>query len=457
MHQKLSMSCLSFLHLLPLLLTPAFAATAHPPENDLSIGASYPLSPDRHTIPHFTLHAPKGNPQLLSDRIILTPPAPGYQRAGVWSQSPVPFTDFSVDLSFRVHGQERPGGALTLWYTSKQADAETVYESRGWDGLAVVVDTVEGKGTVRAYLNDGSRNYALEKRPASLAFGHCELVYRNRGILSRLSVVSAGGMVRVEVDGNLCFESKKTHLPKGNYLGVTAATLDPPDSFELFSLLTTSLPASAIPPGSDQQQNQSPPQQQQQQQQQQQKVYTNPDGSKWTYHAEPAESDREATHYTTQSTQFADLHDRLQALTHHIAELQFQNHALKELIEKVVRRQEEVAKTIDTAISPKLSRIEDVKSQLQSLHLLTIDLANTLTNSKDHTADFARLKQHIESKFEESGRRVVENVHQRVETVVKEHRVRWGWVLLAVVGAQVGGVVGWRVWKKRRGGVKKYL
>lgn len=122
----------------------------------------------------------------------------------------MPYDDWTVDLSFRAHGQERPGGSITLWYTSKKTDTETVYDSRGWDGLAVVVDTQEsGKGSIRAYLNDGKKDYANEKRPASLAFGHCDVMYRNRGVISKLTLSVGSGIVKVELDGRPCFESKK--------------------------------------------------------------------------------------------------------------------------------------------------------------------------------------------------------------------------------------------------------
>lgn len=44
---------------------------------------------------------------------------------------------------------------------------------------------------------------------------------------------------RVDVDGNLCFESKKIKLPLGYNFGITAASAENPDSFEIFKFVTT--------------------------------------------------------------------------------------------------------------------------------------------------------------------------------------------------------------------------
>jgi hypothetical protein len=39
---------------------------------------------------------------------------------------------------------------------------------------------------------------------------------------------------RVDVDGKLCFESSKIRLPLGYNFGITAASAENPDSFEIF-------------------------------------------------------------------------------------------------------------------------------------------------------------------------------------------------------------------------------
>ncbi len=44
---------------------------------------------------------------------------------------------------------------------------------------------------------------------------------------------------RVDVDGKLCFESSKIRLPLGYNFGITAASAENPDSFEVFKFVTT--------------------------------------------------------------------------------------------------------------------------------------------------------------------------------------------------------------------------
>lgn len=166
------------------------------------------FSDDRRTIPGFVVN---GGPQILSDRIILTPPAPGGQRAALWSSNTNPYVDWSMKVDFRAAGGERPGGSFYMWYTSQPKGTESVYTSKPWDGLALVVDGYGGgAGSIRGYLNDGTTDYSIHHDPASLAFGHCGFNYRNKGSLSTilLTHTNAGG-IRVEVDGQPCFSTPK--------------------------------------------------------------------------------------------------------------------------------------------------------------------------------------------------------------------------------------------------------
>src|SRR3982751_2012735 len=66
------------------------------------------ISPDLRTIPHWNV---KGNddyiPQILSDRIILTPPYPGNKRGSLWTQDPLHHSgDWTAELDFRATGMD---------------------------------------------------------------------------------------------------------------------------------------------------------------------------------------------------------------------------------------------------------------------------------------------------------------------------------------------------------------
>ena len=73
----------------------------------------------------------------------------------------------------------------------------------------------------------------------SLAFGHCEYPYRNLGRPSRIAVKQSANNFRVDMDGKLCFDSKKIKLPLGYSFGISAASAEHPDSFEVFKFVTT--------------------------------------------------------------------------------------------------------------------------------------------------------------------------------------------------------------------------
>ena len=74
--------------------------------------------------------------------MLLTPPVPGNQRVGVWSQKQLTYEEWTVKLDFRSNGAERPGGSLNLWYTqSTGMGTNTVYSSKPFDGLGIVIES----------------------------------------------------------------------------------------------------------------------------------------------------------------------------------------------------------------------------------------------------------------------------------------------------------------------------
>lgn len=105
----------------------------------------YRFSEDRQTIPGYTII---GTPQILSDRLVLTPPAPGNQRVGLWTSKTSHYKEWTLDVNFRASGGERPGGSFHIWYSaagaSGKAGIESVYTSKPWDGLVLVVDSYGG-------------------------------------------------------------------------------------------------------------------------------------------------------------------------------------------------------------------------------------------------------------------------------------------------------------------------
>ncbi|VUC20387.1 unnamed protein product [Clonostachys rosea] len=214
--------------------------------NELSFGHSGRLSPPdaKGQIPGFSL-ASSGRPlQILSNKVILTPISPGNQRGSIWSTGTLDHDQWVADVDFRANGPERGGGNLNIWL-AKNGEAEigskSIYSVGKFEGLALVIDAHGGTGgMLRAFLSDGTVDYSAKSSIDGLAFGHCPYSYRNLGRPSQIKLRQTYETFKVEIDGRVCFETDKVALPAGYALGVTAATPDTPDSFEIFKVVVMS-------------------------------------------------------------------------------------------------------------------------------------------------------------------------------------------------------------------------
>jgi mannose-binding lectin 1 len=279
--------------------------------------------------------------QYYSDRIILTPPYPGGTRASLWSDNKSSTTAWTAEFQFRVNGQESGGGNLQLWYTKEKEiiGTNSAFTVGHFDGLVLVIDQYGGQGgSIRGFLNDGEHSFKSEHQLESLAFGHCTYHYRNLGRPSKLKVSNHNGLT-VTVDDQICFSTPEIQMPSGYYFGVTATTTDTPDSFEVFKL--------GVSTGGD-----TPPPQEhhhQQNQQNQQGKYHVGDHHTGGHHSEDHHASESAPHHldefpgspevlpdvdadtiTKEGEQFADLHNRLQGMTHLVANMYVDLRALRE-------------------------------------------------------------------------------------------------------------------------------
>ena len=198
----------------------------------------------RGKIPNFSITGSNRPPQVLSNKVILTPISPGNQRGSIWSENKLQNTAWTADVEFRANGPERGGGNLNIWLArdgNNQIGSSSIYTVNRFEGLALVVDAHGGSGgMLRAFPNDGSVDYGSRPSVDELAFGHCMYSYRNLGRPSQIKMRQSGNSFKVEIDGAVCFESDKVVIPPGYNFGITAATPDTPDSFEVFKLVVMS-------------------------------------------------------------------------------------------------------------------------------------------------------------------------------------------------------------------------
>lgn len=86
-------------------------------------------------------------PEILSNKLVLTPPAPSNQRGAVWAEKPLLHSWWTVDIDFRATGPERGGGNFNVWLAQKGKDdvgTASIYTVGRFDGLAIVVDQYAG-------------------------------------------------------------------------------------------------------------------------------------------------------------------------------------------------------------------------------------------------------------------------------------------------------------------------
>ncbi|RDA90435.1 hypothetical protein CP533_5240 [Ophiocordyceps camponoti-saundersi (nom. inval.)] len=428
-----------------LFITSSIAVDPHRLD-ELSFGQSGRLSTDGRHVPNFILSGHPHQPELLSNKIILTPVAPGNQRGALWAEKPLSRSYWAAHVDFRANGPERGGGNLNIWLVhggSTVVGSNSIYTVGKFDGLGLVIDAHGGSGgMVRGFLNDGTVDYAQQHDIDRLAFGHCQYSYRNLGRPSRIGLIQTAHAMRVEVDGRLCFETDKASLPSGNFLGITAATPDTPDSFELFSMIVTS--DSTETNHQQQQQHHQQHQQQQHQQHQQQQQQHNQGQQKQPPPNPPPSAhklaDEPADHFTTSAAQFRDLHNRLQALTHQLSTLSSE---LATYHQDNNQRGDQVNKLLDAlrsrlpAGSDLIARVKDLEKEVRGMRN---DINKKFSSHHDSFQDY--LSDH----------------HASITEAMMRSMPGHGRIIIVVVGTQALIVVAYVLYKRRRASSpKKYL
>ncbi|KGO45351.1 Concanavalin A-like lectin/glucanase, subgroup [Penicillium expansum] len=410
----------------------AVGATAQLIESS-SFGAGQTISPNRHSIPGWAIGGEGHEPQILSDKLILTPPYPGNTRGSAWAQTPVSQSEWSAEFQFRASGPERAGGILQLWYTKdgqSRIGTSSIYTVGQFDGFALVIDTHGGRGgSVRGFLNDGTIDYKSHNSPDTLAFGHCDYSYRNLGRPSIVKLKHTSSIFEVTLDDKLCFSTNKVALPAGNTFGITAATPENPDSFEVFKFILESAASqgSTIPSnqGSTPQQpirNQVPDQ--------------------------PAQPIKPGTEVTMNglAAQIADLSGRIQlsGKATNIILQELKNQALK-----ADQRHEEIIQK-SLAQDRQLAQFDTRLAHLEQL----IQVVQTDVQNKDYSGRFNQLHETLRS----SHLSLSENLQGHLLSVITASSPRMGFFIFLLIAFQVVLVISYVIYKRRRANMpKKFL
>ncbi|KAL4892286.1 putative lectin family integral membrane protein [Aspergillus ambiguus] len=413
----------------------AAIASAQSVIESASFGYGSSLSPNRDTIPGWQVGGEGHSPQILSNKLILTPPYPGNTRGYVWSQTPISQSEWTAEFQFRATGVERGGGNLQLWYAKdgqSKIGTSSIYTVGAFDGFALVVDMHGGRGgSVRGFLNDGTKDYKSQTNVDSLAFGHCDYSYRNLGRPSIVRIKHTSAVFEVTVDDRLCFSTDKVAIPAGNTFGITAATPENPDSFEIFKFVLQSVqPGSGgsipvqqntqqQPIGAAQGSSIQPPQQQQQQQQQ---------GSQMSTDA-----------------QFVDLSSRIQLINHAA------NNIIRELGNqgsKSDSRQTELVQGMATK-----EQVAGLDARLQRMETMLQNMQRELAG-RDYRERFSQLERTLQN----SHLSLTENLQGHILSVITASTPRMGFFIFLVIAVQVLLAGSYIVYKRRRANMpKKFL
>ncbi|KAF1356598.1 putative lectin family integral membrane protein [Delphinella strobiligena] len=412
----------------PLLL--AATASAQYVIEATSFGQKTPISPDGRLIPGWHLSGENHIPQLLSDRIILTPPAPGAARGAAWAETTVVHPEWSAEVEFRASGQERGSGNLQIWFVKGGKDAvgqSSVYTIGKFDGFVLVIDQYAGRaGSIRGFLNDGSASFRDHHNVDSLAFGNCEYAYRNLGRPSKLRIENGHNGLKVEIDDRTCFASDKVNLPPGNYFGVSAATAENPDSFELnkFVVSTTNSITREEP-------------------------VKRPSLERLDRFPESPSAlpDTDASTISNQAEQFADLHNRLQGMTHQIANIFGEFDKLSQLLnEKHNQIVGSIPPSSGDAISALSRRLENIERTVQTIQ--------RDVEGRDYKEHLNNLQQAVEGV--RGG--LTDNLPDSISQMITTSAPKMGKFIFVVIAFQVILLGAYIVYKKRRDNApKKYL
>lgn len=105
------------------------------------------ISPNARAVPNWHIIGKPDPPEILSNKLVLTPPVPGNQRGAVWAESALVHSQWTADIDFRATGPERGGGNMNIWYVNNGKDVvgtSSIYTVGKFDGFALVVDQYAG-------------------------------------------------------------------------------------------------------------------------------------------------------------------------------------------------------------------------------------------------------------------------------------------------------------------------
>ncbi|KAF2664418.1 concanavalin A-like lectin/glucanase [Microthyrium microscopicum] len=416
------------------------------------------------------------HPELLSDRVILTPPWPGNKRASAWADWPEMDEHWTVNSEFRVSGPEHASANFNIWYVSDKhlVESSSIYTVGKFDGLAIVMDQYHHGGSIRGFLNDGTISYKDHHHVDSLPFGHCTYSFRNTGQWANLELRQTEHDFEVLVDGHRCFQTKKVKVHPGHYFGLTAASSEPPDSIEVKNFIVKGPAHNAHDPSHDatdhahhaadyynpsHYQSAShhdpvhhdaihgapPPKYEHHEHHKDSRDQY--DGKDWYWVDEKEHiKDHESGYYNNEKERFGDLHDRMQLLNHQMDLLYHDFSVFKDTAEDKQRE-------LTSWLAPIHEYVSINKVMLERMEATIEELKSQVSGKefKEHLEGLSHL-------VAESHATLMAGIPNSVHSMVSSNSPRFGFFVFVIVASQVMLLGSYIVYRRRQDAApKKYL
>ncbi|KAF2195492.1 concanavalin A-like lectin/glucanase [Zopfia rhizophila CBS 207.26] len=424
------------------------AARAQYTIDNLSFGhRDGPLSPNMRGVPHWYANGDGYTPEILSDRVILTPPYPGMKRGSLWTEDVLNHEEWAAELSFRATGLDRGGGNLQVWYVKdnqKDQTPSSLYTASPFDGLVLLIDQYEGRGgSIRGFLNDGTIDFKSHHSPDTLSFGQCDHPYRNHGMLTVLRLRQIHGVLEVTVDGHPCFKTDKVKLPTGYYFGLSASSAENPDSFEVHKFIVST--ANTIGSEEPHYQRYHPEHEPQQQAMHQQDQGRDQQKEPSLGEIPQMLSDVLAGSIRSQQDQFADLHNRIQIINHRVNDIYH-------MLERLESKSEERFLDVMHRVVPVDDRTNAMMRNVEKVERISMEVQRDLESK-----DFKEMLNVVHRAIEDSHNALSGQMPLAMAHIVGSHQPKMHTFLFLAIVVQVLIVGAYLVYKKKKLTPKKYL
>ena len=361
--------------------------------------------------------------------------------ASAWTTERLNSQEFTINTKFLANGPDHGGGNLQIWY-SREGEAtikdKSLYTVEKFTGLVIAIDQHGGPGGgIRGFLNDGATSFRNHPHLDTAAFGHCDYSYRNRGLPSKLQIKHGSSGLEVTIDDKPCFKTDKITLPSNYYLGLTASSSANPDSFEVSKFITTvGNPPSTPPTSQNQQQIQKP---------------LSPSDNTNAASTPPSTnqaandimiehvSDILASSLESSASQFADLHDRLQALGHNT----------ERLFSEYIRTSASLSGRIEELHS-RLARSDQVSSMQKQISSLESTVRELKQLVEGDGGDMKGMLGELHESVHKRHDKLEETLPSHMGNAVATHGPSMGLYLLYAVFLQAGILGAYVWWRKRR-------